>query len=465
MATVDWLASVSSRSTVGSGTASGTLLRHGERADDLLLASERDGDHRAPAVAAELLDVRIRRLELEILGLRGLARDRRAPDERLAQADPYRREGLVRAPRSVPKQVRSTNSAVDGSNSKIEPPSAPDSSTARVTIVLSTSSRSRLELTAWLTSPSARSSSTERASSRLRCWSSRNSRTFWIAISALRGERRDQPDRPVVERIDRRAPERDHADDAVLGQHRDAEHRAEPAELAGPRAIRYLGSVAASGICTVRFSRPTRPTSDPGPSGIGCAAPGIAGTPRSRRGRPRVGRRRRRTGRRSPRRRRTAGWRDGRPSRTPAATRTPSDRWSRAPGSSRSAARTRRPGLASAAPPVRRAALHPAGRPPRGPNLHLGRGDCSAPGRRLREHTPVRQAAQPVAPDVPDTGPSPATAAAEHGERSDGSVVAIDTVTGQNGNIRVADWPARARCDRWSNVQSPRVGSRHLRVM
>src|SRR4030095_5992146 len=41
------------------------------------------------------------------------------------------------------------------------PPLAEESSTARATMVLSTVSRSRVELTAWLTSPSACSSSTD----------------------------------------------------------------------------------------------------------------------------------------------------------------------------------------------------------------------------------------------------------------------------------------------------------------
>ena len=66
MATVDWLASVSSRSTVVLRKRARTLAAHHQRTDDLLLASERHGDHRAPPVAAELLDVRIGRLELQI---------------------------------------------------------------------------------------------------------------------------------------------------------------------------------------------------------------------------------------------------------------------------------------------------------------------------------------------------------------------------------------------------------------
>ena len=47
--------------------------------------------------------------------------------------------------------------------------SVPESCVALATIVVSTVSRSMVELTAWLTSPSARSSSTDWASSAVRC--------------------------------------------------------------------------------------------------------------------------------------------------------------------------------------------------------------------------------------------------------------------------------------------------------
>ena len=60
----------------------------------------------------------------------------------------------------------------------------PESCTALATIVDSTVWRSSVELTAWLTSPSACSSSTDCASSRVRACTSSNSRTFSIAITA-----------------------------------------------------------------------------------------------------------------------------------------------------------------------------------------------------------------------------------------------------------------------------------------
>ena len=103
-----------------------------------------------------------------------------------------------------------------------------------MTIVVSISSRSRLELTAWPTSPSAFSSSTERASSRPRCWSSWKSWTFWIAIAPCAANVLARLDRLLVERVDLVAPERDDAEDALVHQHRDAEQRADAAEVACP---------------------------------------------------------------------------------------------------------------------------------------------------------------------------------------------------------------------------------------
>jgi hypothetical protein len=64
------------------------------------------------------------------------------------------------------------------------PESVLDRRTAWVTIVVSTSWRFRVELTAWLTRARAWSSSTERASSWVRARSSWKSRTFSMAIPA-----------------------------------------------------------------------------------------------------------------------------------------------------------------------------------------------------------------------------------------------------------------------------------------
>ena len=60
--------------------------------------------------------------------------------------------------------------------------------------------RSSVELTAWVTSPSARNSSTDCVSSRVRACTSSNSRTFSIAITAWSAKVVDQLDLLVGER-------------------------------------------------------------------------------------------------------------------------------------------------------------------------------------------------------------------------------------------------------------------------
>ena len=134
----------------------------------------------------------------------------------------------------VPTQVRTSNTRVWALNSKIEPPSVSDRRTAWAMIVVSISSRSRLELTAWLISPRARSSSTERARSRPRCCELLEELHVLDRDRALRGEGVGERDRLVVERVDLVAPERDDAEDALVDQHRHAEQGADAAELARP---------------------------------------------------------------------------------------------------------------------------------------------------------------------------------------------------------------------------------------
>ncbi len=80
--------------------------------------------------------------------------------------------------------ARKWNASVRSSYSHTEQASVPVSCLARETIVLSTASRSRLELRAWLTSPRARSSWTERVSSPVRSCSSASRRVFSMAIAA-----------------------------------------------------------------------------------------------------------------------------------------------------------------------------------------------------------------------------------------------------------------------------------------
>ena len=182
MATTDWPASVSRRSTVSAGSAPGRCA--GRRA-------RRRSRPRAGAAAPPSSATRGRgaRRRVDRAARRrdpapGAPRRAAAaspmnvpsqPDPDLAQrTDQFRRSCRRRFAARTPRRPRS--------NSKIEPPSAPESSAARVTIVVRTSPRSRLELTAWLISPSARSSSTEPRQLPLRCSSCWKSSTFRIAI-------------------------------------------------------------------------------------------------------------------------------------------------------------------------------------------------------------------------------------------------------------------------------------------
>ena len=168
IATTDWPARVSRRSTVSSGSAPGTVRR--TTSEPKITSSRRSGSttierhpwarsastcgsggsasrsgawRTSPAVAAPPMNVPCSPIRIS----------RSAPTSSVL----------------VPAQVRSTNSSASASNSNIEPPSAPESSAAHVTIVVRTWPRSRLELTVWLISPSAWSSSTSRACCALRC--------------------------------------------------------------------------------------------------------------------------------------------------------------------------------------------------------------------------------------------------------------------------------------------------------
>ena len=70
--------------------------------------------------------------------------------------------------------------------------------------------------------------------------------TLWIAIAPWVAKVSTSAIVRAAERRDRRLPEHDHAEHAVLAQHRDAEHRAEAAELerARHRVLRVVAGVA-----------------------------------------------------------------------------------------------------------------------------------------------------------------------------------------------------------------------------
>ena len=90
----------------------------------------------------------------------------------------------------------------------------------------STVRSSRVELTARLTSPSASSSSTERASSRVRACTSSNRRTFSIAITRLIGELLQQLFLGLRHGSSLGPADDDDAERLALAQHRHTQHAA-----------------------------------------------------------------------------------------------------------------------------------------------------------------------------------------------------------------------------------------------
>src|SRR5262249_30225858 len=109
----------------------------------------------------------------------------------------------------------------------------PDSWTAWLTIVSSTVSRSSVEPTAWLTSPSARSSPTDRVSSRVPRPQPPKHPRVRVGAPRLVGERLEELDLPVREgpRLD--TAHRDRPDRGAVPDHRDrhdASERGDPGE-------------------------------------------------------------------------------------------------------------------------------------------------------------------------------------------------------------------------------------------
>ena len=97
------------------------------------------------------------------------------------------------------------------------------SCTALATMVVSTVSRSRVEFTAWDTSPSARSSSTERPRSSVRSRSASNRRTFSIAMAAWSASL-DQGDLLSREGLHLQAIDHDDAQQVITFEYRYTEN-------------------------------------------------------------------------------------------------------------------------------------------------------------------------------------------------------------------------------------------------
>src|SRR3972149_6045125 len=114
------------------------------------------------------------------------------------------------------------------------PPLVPESWTARATMVLSTVSRSRVELTARLTSPHAFSSLTDRASPPLRTRTSLQlleQADVLDGDDGLVGKRRHQLDLLVGKRLDLAPLQYENSSKDVLPEHRDSQEGPETAHL------------------------------------------------------------------------------------------------------------------------------------------------------------------------------------------------------------------------------------------
>ena len=249
MASADWLANVSSRST--------TSRRRSRRARCAARPGRRRSRPSRSIGTASQGAPAVRRWSASRCGSPGASRRSATCDGGRRSSRRARRAsrrgrcgcgaGASTTSGSCPGTRARRTAASPGRDSMIEPPSVPESSTACVAMVASTWSRSRLELTASPTSPSARSSSTVRASSRSRCCELLDQLDVVDRDRGLRREGGDEPHRAVVERLDLVAPQRDHADDALVGEHRRAHHRCGSRPARRPRATRTQGRAGRRG--------------------------------------------------------------------------------------------------------------------------------------------------------------------------------------------------------------------------
>ena len=164
------------------GEAARRPSAHHQGAHDASFTQHRDRHERSPTGLLKRFEMRVRRLVTQVRHLERVAAPPRParPTCRRGRSGSSAAAPGVRA--LVPYAARTWNRS--SSNSSIEPPSVPDRWTAWVTMRSRTSSRSRLELTAWPISPRASSCSTFWPSS---CWRSsraRTSRAWRMAMAA-----------------------------------------------------------------------------------------------------------------------------------------------------------------------------------------------------------------------------------------------------------------------------------------
>ena len=166
MAIADWSAKVCIRSTISGRERAGLAAPHDQRADDLVLVQQRHGEQRAHA----RLDAASRSAGAAAPSARSAnctasRRSAHSPTTALAEPDRLRAHRARCAPRSCCGRPRDGTRRSPCRTRRWRRRSASDMAQACSRMVCSTTVRSSDELTVWPTSPSARSSSTERASS------------------------------------------------------------------------------------------------------------------------------------------------------------------------------------------------------------------------------------------------------------------------------------------------------------
>ena len=206
------------------GEGTGDPAAHEQRADDLLLPAQRHDEHRSPAGAREPLDVRIARLLREIRRALGLPARSGTPDEGLVEMDARRAQG--------------------GDELGLGAEAGADLEQLRLLVEL----EDRAALGAGelhgaghdrrqhLVEVEARGHGLADLAERAQLVDGPGHVVEELHVAdrdrRLRRERGQELDRAVAERLDVHAPERQDAGDAIVGEHRHAQDRPEPGELA-----------------------------------------------------------------------------------------------------------------------------------------------------------------------------------------------------------------------------------------
>jgi hypothetical protein len=208
-----------------------------EHSDYLLLAKQRNCEHRSPSGLTERVDVGIERFQLEVGCLTGFTRGGRAAQERAVELDRRCPKGFL--------QLRAR--AVAGAQ-----PEAPGRGVEledRATLSPRQLDGARHNRREYLLKVERRADRLARLAQGMQLFH----RLAELPLaplelleeldvlyrdSALGGERGSEVYRPLVEGLDFLSPEDDHTDDSAVGHHRHAEHRAEATQL--PRLVQLV---------------------------------------------------------------------------------------------------------------------------------------------------------------------------------------------------------------------------------